>query len=136
MAAQICEACEKIRDRCYCSPNSTCEMYVPAKRAPLVWMVYRHSFNSGKIEATNIFAHWKFDEDVQNDLRKCQTKIEFADRLKKNLMYYFWSKCEHEIIVSSWPYTDKSAIKVDVYQQVMLNFDIFVDYVWKQAGRI
>ena len=45
-------------------------------------------------------------------------------------MYWFWSKCEHEIIISSWPYTDKAAAKIDIYQQVMMNWDIFLEYTW------
>ena len=88
--------------------------------------------NRGEVEATNIFDHWKFDEDVQTDLRKCQSKNDFADRFRRNLMYHFWSKCEHETIVSSWPYTEKAALKIDIYQQVMLNFEIFCDYVWSK----
>ena len=83
------------------------------------------------MESTNIFDHWKFDEDVQTDLRRCHTKTDFADRLRRNLMYYFWSRCEHEIIVSSWPYTEIAATKVDIYQQVMLNWEVFLDYVWR-----
>lgn len=96
----------------------------------LVWNVYRHNFNSNKVEAVNIFDHWKFNEDVLKDLRRRIKKEEFADRLRRNLMYWFWSKCEHEIIVSSWPYTDKAASKIDIYQQVMMNWNVFVDYVW------
>lgn len=132
IAGQICETCAKINDRCYCAPNSTCSAYEPAKKVALTWNAYSHNLNSGKIEVTNIFKHWKFDEDVQTDLRKCRSKDEFAERLRKNLMYYFWSKCEHEVIVSSWPYTDKAAEKVDVYQQVMMNWEIFLNYVWSR----
>ena len=32
MAAQICEACKKKGDRCYCAPNSTCEAYEPEEK--------------------------------------------------------------------------------------------------------
>ena len=30
-------------------------------------------------------------------------KDTFAEKLKIELAYYFWSKCEWEIILSSWP---------------------------------
>lgn len=44
-------------------------------------------------------------------------------------MYYMWSKCEYEIILSPW--TGRADdIKIDVYDQIMMNFDKFVDYVW------
>ena len=57
------------------------------------------------------------------------SKDEFADGLKKYLMYYFWSKCQYEIILSPW--TGRADdIKIDVYDQIMMNFDRFVDYVW------
>lgn len=48
-------------------------------------------------------------------------------------MYYFWSKCEWEIILSDFPPSKKfQEKKVDVYEQVMLNWDIFINYVWNQ----
>lgn len=31
MSAQICKTCEHKHDRCYCSPNSTCNKYEPVK---------------------------------------------------------------------------------------------------------
>ena len=44
-------------------------------------------------------------------------------------MYYFWSKCEYEIILSPW--TGRADdIKIDIYDQIMMNFDRFVGYVW------
>ena len=44
-------------------------------------------------------------------------------------MYYMWSKCEYEIILS--PLTGRADdIKIDVYDQIMMNFDRFVDYCW------
>lgn len=32
MAAQICETCKHKKDRCYCSPNSTCSKYEEEQR--------------------------------------------------------------------------------------------------------
>lgn len=76
------------------------------------------------------------------------------------MAYYYWSKAEHEVVITSWvPYITMSELdrlntereeskkkyardpyslyvnprvgeKVDVYSQVMLNFEVFVDYVW------
>lgn len=44
-------------------------------------------------------------------------------------MYYFWSKCEYEIILSPWA-GQADDIKIDIYNQIMMNFDRFVDYCW------
>ena len=45
----------------------------------------------------------KNGNDVKKDLRKCKTKEEFAEKIKSHLMYYFWSKCEYEVVISSFP---------------------------------
>ena len=85
---------------------------------------------------------------------------EFAEKLKSNLQYYFWSKAEHEIVISSFPVHIKKeefnrltdefkkdtkryghepygmwicpdvGIKIDIYEQVMLNFSHVVNYIW------
>lgn len=131
----------------------------------LTWIVYRHDFNSRTIVPFNIFDHWKFAEDVEKDLKKYKNKDEFADRLKNNLRYYFWSKCEHEVVITSWPpYIDINELnrldeervehrdkylrepirlnvcldtgsKIDIYEQVMNNWDIFCDYIWNSKRR-
>ena len=51
-------------------------------------------------------------------------------------MYYYWAKCEWEVIVSDWPTSGKVEAKIDVYNQVMLNWDKFADYTWKNRKLI
>jgi hypothetical protein len=124
------------------------------------WYVYRHDFNKRTIEKWNIFKHGRFTEDVKKLLEDDITKEEFTEELKHKLRYYFWSKCEYETIITSWPcYIDQTELnrlnsdyeesaakyghypykisvapdvgeKVDIYSQVMMNFDVFVDYVY------
>lgn len=49
----------------------------------------------------------------------------------------YWSKCEWEIILSPWPPRDgEQDIKVDVYDQIKINWDHFVDYVWNERKNI
>ena len=126
----------------------------------LKWVVYRHDINKREIVEFNIFDHWRFEEDVKKDLKKCKTKEEFAEKIKSHLMYYFWSKCEYEVVISSFPVhikkeefnrlTEEFKVgtekyghepygmwvcpdvgeKIDIYNQVMLNFEVFVNYVW------
>ena len=46
-------------------------------------------------------------------------------------MYYFWCKSEYEIILSPWCRSSKDEDKkIDIYTQVMANWNKFVDYVW------
>lgn len=129
-----------------------------------VYSVYAHDLNERKIKEYNIFNHSRFYEDVKKSLKKCKTKEEFASEFKRDLRYYFWCKCEWEIVLTSFPahilkeelkrmnaeFGEKTEQyghepycigvnldieeKIDVYQQCMLNFDILVDYVWSMKG--
>ena len=98
------------------------------------WNVYRHNINRKKMEVYNIFDHSSFREDVEALFRECTEKEEFAERLKRILSYYFWCKAEHEIIIAPWVGGDKKkeAEKIDIYSQVMNNFDVFINYCWEE----
>ena len=97
----------------------------------LKWNVFYHDINRQKITTLNIFNHWKFAEDVQKSLKKFKDKDEFAEELRRDLFYYFGSKCEYEIVVKPWAGgRGHEDIKVDIYTQVRNNWDVFVDYVW------
>ena len=93
------------------------------------WNVYYQDVNGGKIETFNVFDHYSFAEEVKKHLKKCKTREELAEGLKLSAMCYFWSKCEWELILAPWIGKGDS-IKVDVYDQLRLNWDVFVNYVW------
>lgn len=102
----------------------------------LTWNVIYHDYNRNEITTYNIFQHGSFVEDIRKHYKKCKTKEEFAKNLKSSLMYYFWSKCEWEILISPWCGSRRTEpIKVDVYWQVMNNWDLFLDYVWSHKAR-
>ncbi len=97
----------------------------------LKWNVYVENFNSKKIEVFNVLKHYSFREECWNEARQLEDKNEFGACIKHWLMYHFWSKCEWEIILSDWPpsgrFNDK---KISVFDQVMLNWDVFIEYLW------
>lgn len=98
----------------------------------LKWNVYIGNFNKREIETYNIFEHWKFKEDCDKAWKKYKTDFHaFSKEVKSSLMYYFWGKCEWEVTIHHWPpnenFRDK---KIDVFEQVMLNWDVFIVYVW------
>lgn len=63
------------------------------------WNVYYYNFNSNKIETYNIFKHGSFNVYTKKAIKKYKTKEEFAEQLKRELFYYFGSKCEWELVV-------------------------------------
>lgn len=98
----------------------------------LEWNVFYHDINRDKIITYNIFRHGSFDEYLKKAFKKCNTKEEFAETLKRELMYYFWSKAEWELIIevtednrillSPWcGCRDPESVKVDVTDDE--NFD-------------
>lgn len=95
------------------------------------WNVFYHNVNIQKIVPFNIFQHGRFRKDVEELLKDFDDKEDFAKQLKSELMYNFWCKSEYEVIISPWcGGRSTEDIKVDIYSQVMLNWEIFVDYVW------
>lgn len=129
------------------------------------WNVLYRNFNTRKIEEYDIFGHSSFAKDVQELLDQNLTKTDFTEELRRTLQYYFWSKAEYEVVITSWPpYIDGKELdrlsveyedynqkwghypyklnvgldvgeKMDIYQQVRLNWDVFVDYVWSYRRR-
>lgn len=97
------------------------------------WNVFIENFNRRRIEIFNIFKHISFKEDCDAAWKSYKNNFEeFAKDVKRSLMYYYWSKCEWEIVLSDFP---PSALfnkeKVDVYKQVTINWDRFIDYLWR-----
>ena len=103
----------------------------------LKWNVFYYNINKHEIATFNIFDHYKFNEDVLKSLKKFKDTDEFAEQLRRDLMYYFWCKSEYEVIISPWcgRRSDDEDIKVDIYTQVMNNWDVFLDYIWNSKKR-
>ena len=119
----------------------------------MIWNVYLDDVNRREIKTYNVFNHSTFNEDVKELLQREMTYKEFSEKLESYAMYCFWSKCEYEVIATSFPpYIDKeemnrvveeydshpyrmcvnleTAEKIDVYGQLKMNWKHFVDYVW------
>lgn len=108
---------------------------MPKQKKKLECMVFYHDVNKDEIRPLNIFSHRGFAEDIEKNLKRCSTKEEFSKELSQDLSYYFRAKAEYEVVVSPWCGTNKTKdIKVDIYSQVNLNWDVFVNYVWRNKN--
>lgn len=93
------------------------------------WNVIRYDCNGRKIGFFNIFSHGGFIKDVEELFADSSLNdSEFEEKLRRSLQYYFWSRCEYEVIVSSWPRGDVDR-KIDFFDQVMANWRHFLKYV-------
>lgn len=105
----------------------------------LEWNVYRFNINKQKIEVFNIFDHYSFKEYVKKALIEYEyCKEDFIKQLKSELCYYFGGKSEYEVIITCWVGGDREKVnqKIDIYDQVMMNWDKFVDYVWNNGWKL
>ena len=98
----------------------------------MTWYVYVKNFNGKRIEKFNIFNHAGFMNDVKDIYKKYKNDFnKFEEEIQMSLRYCYWAKCEWEIILQSWPQCDDfHEEKIDVYDQVSLNWDVFIKYVW------
>ena len=135
-------------------------------KTKLVWNVFNEE--NGEIVPINIFEYnWVFLKDgLLVAKKKYKDNFEeFAEHVRSWLQYCYWSKCEYETVITSWPpyiedaelerinkekveriekygkfYREsvdlKTGYKIDIYTQVMMNWDRFIDYVWNNKHLI
>ena len=97
----------------------------------LVWNVIVEDSNCREITIYNVFDHSGFITDLQHLFQDCKTKAEFAEKLRRSVKYYFWSKSQWEVIIRPLcegrnPFEKK----IDVAWQMLNNWEVFLDYVW------
>ena len=125
----------------------------------LIWNVFTKD-NRDEVIVFNVFDHYSFMNDLVQIKKKYKEDFEkFSEEVRKSLAYYYWSKYEWEIVitnfvpritaeeldrlnkekekdmanygrfVSTWVEL-KHSMKVDVYAQVTMNWDLFINYLW------
>ena len=97
------------------------------------WFVVRENINTHSFEKFDIFNHGGFCDKLADIMKKNPSREEFTTELDYLVKKYFWNKCEWEIVISGWPPQNENPHekKVDVYQQLRLNWELFVEYVWQ-----
>jgi len=99
------------------------------------WYVYCENFNAKTIDKFNVFHSYNFLEGCKKAFKQ-YSKDKDLEKLKKEIngwaMYSFWSKSEYEVIITGWPSMSEKwkfkDIKIDVYDQLKLNWDSFIQY--------
>lgn len=135
---------------------------------PFSWLVKNFNINKQTIEDYDALKY--LENDIKKLKKKCIIKEEFANKLRTEMLYHFWSRAEYELVVkqtedghilllpwcgcrdeakatidvtydTSFDWKGFAAehigkqiynheAKIDVYNQLMWQWDNFVNYVW------
>ena len=68
------------------------------KFRPLSWKVKFFDYNANIITDYDVLKHR--EDFIRKLKKKCANKEEFAEALKREIMWAYWSKCEWELIIS------------------------------------
>jgi hypothetical protein len=63
----------------------------------LTWKVKNYLINSNKIWDYDVLEYR--EDQIKNLKKKCATKEEFADKMRREMMYQYWSRAEYEVII-------------------------------------
>lgn len=99
----------------------------------LIWKVYTE--NNNKIVEFNIFDHGSFFDDTIRNCKKFKNDFDkFSEAIRHDLHYYFWSRSQYEVYVTPiCTNNNTKTMKIDVYDQVTLNWDSFINYLWTKC---
>ena len=141
-------------------PNS-----VNTTKGKLSWYVFNEDGNE-IVPIDIFEYNWVFLTDLLNIKKKYGDDfIKFADATRSALQHEYWSRSEYETIITSWPpYIEAKELdrlneernhdieeygrfyrsdvrltcgyKIDIYSQIMLNWDAFINYVWNNKKLI
>jgi hypothetical protein len=126
----------------------------------MTYYVYIENFNTKKIEKYNVLNEGIIKE-IKEQTKGFTNKTHFAEVVNNIMRYYFWARSEYEVVLTSWPsYITSEELdrlneeskkyqkeygkralrqpvnltveeKIDIYDQVKMNWNIFIDYVWE-----
>lgn len=94
------------------------------------WYVYTEDYNANTIKKFNVFYSINFLDGCKRTFKKYKDIKKIEEEIKAWARYSFWSKCEYEVVLNA--FTNKSDfqdVKIDVYDQLMLNWDSFFQYI-------
>ena len=89
-------------------------------------------FHKDKLTHYNVFNNRLFSEAI--DLLFSIPELsfeEFSETVKRKAQWQFCNRCEYEMVLLPWPVgPEDNRYKMDVFEQLEVNWDRFIDYLW------
>lgn len=90
-----------------------------------------YDFNKREFIPYNVIPY--LIKEYEEAKEKPKTFDEFEEFIKRKSLYQWWSRCEYEVILKSWPSRDPEK-KIDVHWQVMMNIDIITEIIINEVN--
>ena len=99
------------------------------------WYVTYQDFNSQKFKRVNILKY--YEDFIKKLKKKVNSYEEFAEGLRREMAYRFWSKCEWEVVLKRengrlymlpWP-PHENDVGVDVTDDLFFDWNRFFDKI-------
>ena len=107
------------------------------KNKDVKWYAFREEFNSNRHEHVNVLCG-DFVDDLLNRIKKNEivNYEQLKENVKRMLMYRYWSKAEHEVVVRSLFYREDrdNETKIDVWYQLEPNLDRICEYIIRELS--
>ena len=105
------------------------------KNVNLKYMAFRYDWNSHKLVFTNVL--YGMEEEIAKKIRKGKKDNykpvydydTFKEYIKGELMYYYWSKAEHETMIGDLFCKEQELEKHDIWWQLEPNLDVICKYI-------
>lgn len=110
------------------------------KNAELKFYAFTYDWNTKSLEWTNVLGD-RYKEylvkalKTKTEERRIKNRDELKENLRQYLFSYYASRAEYEVLVGDLlseinpaKYVDEM-VKLDVYNQVIKNLDVMVDYI-------
>ena len=96
-------------------------------------------YRDGTPGQPNILCGNMHEEDISNNGDRkheaketsIETQLQTTKHKQKEVMYYFWGRAEYEVMIGGLFERGQKA-KIDIYSQLKLNWDRFIDYLWNE----
>lgn len=99
------------------------------------WYVIIFDVNKKEFVKYNVFNNSTFSDDIEHMFRKKDyTWLNISDMVRSFAAHSFWSRCEYELVLNSWPDFGIDR-KIDVYWQLEINWKNFIDYIYEEYKR-
>lgn len=106
------------------------------KKAELEWYAFRYDSNEHKIKFINVLSGMeeeiikKVKKGAKDKWKPVTDYNSFKDYIKGDLMYYYWSKAEHETVIGGlFNFSEEDLEKHDIWWQLEPNLDRICEYI-------